>query len=60
MGNLKSIQQTFLRVRREHRLGDKVEVLTKATGIKAAVELANRGPCTKCEARKVWLNGENV
>lgn len=38
-------------------LGDKVEAITKATGIKAFVEFLNGGePCSGCEKRKAALN----
>ena len=38
-------------------LGDAVEVVTKATGIKAFIEFMNGGkPCDGCEKRKAWLN----
>jgi hypothetical protein len=38
-------------------LGDKVEKITKATGIKAFVEFLNGGePCEGCEKRKEALN----
>lgn len=38
-------------------LGDAVEAVTKATGIKAFIEYLNGGkPCEGCEKRKAWLN----
>lgn len=38
-------------------LGDAVEAVTKATGVKAFVEFMNGGePCEGCEKRKAWLN----
>ena len=38
-------------------LGDAVEVVTKATGIKAFVEFLNGGKeCEGCNKRKEWLN----
>lgn len=40
------------------RLGDKVEYITKATGIKAAVD--RRGGCSGCAKRKAILNGERL
>lgn len=36
-------------VRRSIRIGDKVERVTNALGVK---------PCTGCKRRKDWLNGE--
>ena len=38
------------------KLGDKVEDILKATGIKGLVELVNGGKCEKCEKRKERLN----
>lgn len=38
-------------------LGDKIEKVTKATGIKAFVEFLNGGKeCEGCKKRKEWLN----
>ena len=43
--------------RKSKGLGDAVEAVTKATGIKAFVEFMNGGePCSGCEKRKKWLN----
>ena len=37
-------------------LGDRIEEITKATGIKAVVELINGGECSACAKRKAKLN----
>jgi len=42
--------------RRIRGLGDVVENITEATGIKAAVEYVNGGPCSGCKKRQEALN----
>jgi len=58
MGKFTNIEATFLRMRRGIRLGSKIERVTKATGIKRAVEAVHGGPCEGCKSRKAWLDGD--
>lgn len=37
-------------------LGDQIEELTKATGIKAVIDWVNNGECEGCKRRKQFLN----
>jgi len=41
----------WLAFRRKHRLGDKVERVTRAIGVK---------PCGGCRKRKAYLNGDAI
>ena len=42
------------------KLGDKVDAVTTATGIKRVVERVHGKPCSACARRKKILNGEKV
>jgi len=57
LGFKKAEVQKKAQIKQPEGLGDKVEKITKATGIKAFVEYMNGGePCSGCEKRKAALN----